>query len=239
MPPPASQPPPLSLPSAFVWLAALFLTSLLLLPLAPIVTLPARLAALAVAVAVETGTARALWVADRSLLRALAGAAAASPGHRPPDGGDGAALALAHGLAHGGTHAVLLYLAWLPLATGGRTLYTPACGSASLFAGGAVGAAAGLALHAGGACLAFAGWDDGDASLWQAAVAAHAAFAAASTLNLVPRWWGCALGLPLGVLIGVGTLAAAYRVEVRRAGEGKWRGPVGGRVGVGGVEAGG
>ena len=199
-------------------------------------TLPSRIVALAVAVAVESGTARVLWRLDRSLLAALASAAAASPGHRPPDGGDGAALALAHGLAHGCTHAVLLYLAWLPLASGGRTLYAPACASASLFSGGAVGAVAGVALHAGGALLAFAGWDDGDGRLVRAAFGAHAAFAGVSLLNLVPGG-GCVVGLSGGLAIGVGTLYGAYAVERRRVSEGKWSGAVGLRAqAVEGVE---
>ena len=68
---------------------------------------------------------------------------------------------------------------WLPLALGGRTLAPSTCPSASLFAVGAAGAAAATLLHAGGAPLAFAGWDDGDARLWGGAVAAHAAFALA------------------------------------------------------------
>ena len=218
------------------------------MPLAPIVSLPARAAALAVPVAVEAATARALWTVDRALLRSFAAASAATPGHRPPDGGDAAALALAHGLAHGATHAGLLFLAWLPVGGGGQTLYAPACGAASLFSGGAIAAAAGVALHAGGALLAFAGWDDGDARLWRGAFAAHAAFAGASLLNLIPGggWGGggggCVLGLGGGVCIGLGTLVVAYRVERRRAGEGRWAAPVavgGGGGGGGGEEGGG
>lgn len=212
--------------SAFIWLAALFITSLILLPLSPLATLTSRIIALTVAVAVESATAFALWKADRSLLRSLAAVAADTPGHRPPDGGDAASLALAHGLAHGGTHAVLLYLAWLPVSGGGRTLYAPTCTGASLFSGGAIAAGAGVALHAGGALLAFAGWDDGEARLWQGAFGAHAAFAAVSLLNLVPGGGGCVVGLAGGVVVGVGTLVVAYRVEQRRAGEGKWRAAV-------------
>jgi hypothetical protein len=214
---------------------------LLLLPLTPITSPAARVLALSASVAVEAATARALWAADRSLLRALASAAADAPGHRPPDGGDAAALALAHGLAHGGTHAVLLYLAWLPASGGGRTLYSPACGAASLFSGGAIAAASGVALHAGGALLAFAGWDDCAPRLWQGAIAAHAAFAAASLLNLIPGSGsaGCVLGLAGGACIGVGTLAVAYRVERRRAVAGKWRAAVAVRGGGGGEEEGG
>jgi hypothetical protein len=225
-----------SFTSAFVWLAALVVASLILLPLSPLASLPARIVALATTVAVEAAAARGLWRLDRRLLCALATAAAASPGHRPPDGGDAAALALAHGLAHGGTHALLLYLAWLPVSAGGRTLYAPACRAASVFGGGAVASAAGVALHAGTALLAWAGWDDGNGRLVKAAFGAHAAFAAASLLNTLPGGGGlgCVAGLGLGVAIGVGTLVAAFRVERDRAAVGAWRRPVGwGGVGRG------
>lgn len=166
------------------------------------------LPALTVAVGVDTATLRGLWLADRALLRGLTSAAAAAPTPTlPPTVADATAMTGCHGLAHGMTHAALLYLSWLPLSAGGRTLAPPHCPSASLFAAAAITACAGVALHAGCAVIAFGGWDAGAPRLTARAPAAHAAFAAATALSLVGTV-GCRVAVPAAVAI-----AAAAAVE--------------------------
>jgi len=223
---PSRLPSPLS---AFAWLVALLATSLLLRPLAPLAGAAKAVLALAVAVAVDTATLRALWAGDRALLRALAAAAATSPAPTlPPTVGDATAIAACHGLAHGLTHASLMYLAWLPLAAGGRTLHAPACRHASLFGAGAAGAVATVLTHGGAAVVAFGGFDAGDARVWGRAPAAHAALGVASLVNRLPG--GCLVGLPACLAVGVATAAAGARVAWRLAtadGGRLWARPVG------------
>lgn len=224
--------PPLFACSSFAWLVSLLLLSLLLRPLAPLLGWRALLA-IPVAVGVETATLRGLWAGDRALLRGLTAAAAAAPAPTlPPTVGDATAMAACHGLAHGLTHAALLYLSWLPLSAGGRTLAVPACPAVSLFAGGAVAAAAGVLLHAGCAVVAFAGWDAGEPRVWGRAPAAHAAFGGAS---LVARW-SCRLALPLMVAVGAGAAVEGGLVAWRLAtvdGGRVWGRPCGGGRGEG------
>ena len=258
--------------SGFVWLCSLLLLSTLLLPLAPLTAfLPYTFFGLAAAVAAEALTLRLLWTADRFMLSSLADSARetaqkarssnsnsadpsaspprprAPPPHpallRAPDTADALTTALAHGIAHGVAHAALLYLSWLPVAAGGKTLYLGACPRVSLFGGGAAGRAPGCLLHCGAALVAFTAWDVGDGRLALRAPLLHAAFAGASTLNLAPH--GCLLGLPLAV--GVGGFALwegwrAARAAVLRSGGWRkphdfscaWRGAGGGEVRRGG-----
>lgn len=240
--------------SGFVWLCSLLLLSTLLLPLTPLTAFfPYTLFGLAAAVAAEALTLRLLWTADRLMLSSLAdssremaqkarsnsnSAGSSNPPRPPapppppihpallraPDTADALTTALAHGIAHGLAHAALLYLSWLPVAAGGKTLFLGACPRVSLFGGGAAGSAAGCLLHCGAALVAFTAWDVGDARLALRAPVLHAAFAGASTLNLAPH--GCLLGLPLA--LGVGGFALwegwrAARAAVLRSGG--WRKP--------------
>ena len=143
---------------------------------------------------------------------------------RAPDTADALTTALAHGIAHGLTHAALLYLSWLPVASGGKTFYLDACPRVSLFGGGAVGGAAGCMLHAGTALVAFTAWDVDDRRLALRAPMFHAAFAGVSLLNLVPH--GCLLGLPLALVVGGVALYEGWeaaRGAVLRSGG--WRKP--------------
>lgn len=226
----------------------MLLLSSLLLPLAPLTAFfPFTFVGLAAAVAAEALTLRLLWTADRFMLSSLAGsaaemaakvhnnaAAAASnpppppPPHpaflRAPDTADALTTALAHGIAHGITHAALLYLSWLPVASGGKTLYLEACPRFSLFGGGAAGSAAGCLLHSGTALVAFTAWDVDDKKLALRAPMFHAVFSGVSLLNLVPH--GCLLGLPLAFAVGGFSLFEGWRAA--RAAvlmSGGWRKP--------------